>query len=112
MTTQPRPLLRAIRAGVAEMESRVIGQRTRAGLRAVAESGRPAGGQPPLGYRAVGEKRERRWIIDPGEAETVRRKCSFRAAARLASSSAAYAARRFALISVWCSVRHFADASL
>jgi DNA invertase Pin-like site-specific DNA recombinase len=67
------PLLRAIRAGVAEMESRVIGQRTRAGLRAVAESGRPTGGQPPLGYRAVGERGERRWIVDPGEAETVRR---------------------------------------
>jgi site-specific DNA recombinase len=67
------PLLKAIRAGMAEMESKLIGQRTRAGLQAVARSGRQPCGQPPLGYRAVGERRERRWIVDKAEAEVVRR---------------------------------------
>jgi DNA invertase Pin-like site-specific DNA recombinase len=66
------PLLRAIRAGMAEMESRVIGKRAAAGLLAVARSGRPPCGPPPCGYRSVGSGRDHKWVIHEPEAELVR----------------------------------------
>jgi site-specific DNA recombinase len=44
------PLLRGIRAGLAEMESRLIGIRTAAGMRAAAEAGRVNGGPRRFGF--------------------------------------------------------------
>jgi DNA invertase Pin-like site-specific DNA recombinase len=46
----------------------------RGGLREVAHNrGVQPCGQPPLGYKVVGTKKERRWVIDYVEAEIVRR---------------------------------------
>ena len=64
-------LVYGVRALVAQEEREKIGERTRMGLAAVAASGRQPCGRAPLGYRAVGEKRERRWVIDEREAAVV-----------------------------------------
>jgi site-specific DNA recombinase len=66
-------LIFGLNALVAEEEREKIRERTRAGLAENARSGRPPGGQPPLGYRAVGSRKERRLVIDPDGAATVRR---------------------------------------
>lgn len=66
-------LVYGVRALVAQEEREKIAERTRTGLLAAARSGRQPVGQPPLGYRAVGHKRERRWVVDEAEAEIVRR---------------------------------------
>jgi DNA invertase Pin-like site-specific DNA recombinase len=61
-------LIYGVRALVAQEEREKIGERTRAGLAAVARQGRATGGQPPLGYRTVGKGR---WEIDEREAPLV-----------------------------------------
>ncbi len=66
-------LVYGVRALVAQEEREKLAERTRTGLAAVAASGRQPCGRTPLGYRAVGEKRERRWVVDEREAAVVRR---------------------------------------
>jgi DNA invertase Pin-like site-specific DNA recombinase len=67
-------LLTYIEALNARRESRDKAHMVRGGLRASAKAyGVQPCGQPPLGYRVVGQKKERRWVIDEPEAEIVRR---------------------------------------
>jgi DNA invertase Pin-like site-specific DNA recombinase len=63
-------LVYGVRALVAQEEREKIAERTRVGLAAVARSGRPTGGNTPLGYRLAGKGR---WIIDQAEAAIVHR---------------------------------------
>jgi site-specific DNA recombinase len=71
---EPQAILRyGFEAIIAQDAREKIGERTRLGLREVARSGRLPGGQPPLGYRSEGVKQNRRLVIEPGEAELVRR---------------------------------------
>jgi site-specific DNA recombinase len=65
-------LVYGVRALVAQEEREKIAERTRLGLRAVAKDGRSTGGQPPLGYVADGERKQRRWLVDESEAAIVR----------------------------------------
>lgn len=70
---QEAKLVYTILAAVAEEERRQIGERTRMGVAAAARQGRYPSGTAPFGYRSVGEKRERRFLIDEAEAAVVRR---------------------------------------
>jgi DNA invertase Pin-like site-specific DNA recombinase len=67
------PLYRAVRAGMAEMESRLIGQRVKIGQRAAAAQGIYPGGRRPYGYDVVGKEKERRLVVRAEEAAVVRR---------------------------------------
>jgi DNA invertase Pin-like site-specific DNA recombinase len=62
-----------LRALLARQESDEKAHRTRSGLREAARQGRYPVGQPPFGYRSVGTKRERRFLVEPAEAVVVRR---------------------------------------
>jgi DNA invertase Pin-like site-specific DNA recombinase len=62
-----------LRALLARQESDEKAHRTRSGLREAARQGRYPVGQPPYGYRSVGRKRERRFLVEPAEAAVVRR---------------------------------------
>ena len=62
-----------LRALLARQESDEKAHRTRSGLREAARQGRYPSGTAPFGYRSVGEKRERRFLIDEAEAVVVRR---------------------------------------
>jgi DNA invertase Pin-like site-specific DNA recombinase len=62
-----------LRALLARQESEEKAHRTRSGLREAARQGRYPVGQPPYGYRSVGRKRERRFLVAPAEAAVVRR---------------------------------------
>jgi site-specific DNA recombinase len=62
-----------LKAVLARQESEEKAHRTRSGLREAARQGRYPGGEPPYGYRAVGAKRERRFLVEPAEAVVVRR---------------------------------------
>jgi site-specific DNA recombinase len=66
-------MLTTVVSAMAELESDFIGERTRMGLQAVARSGRQPCGQPPLGYRVVGERKNAEWFVEDSEAEVVRR---------------------------------------
>jgi DNA invertase Pin-like site-specific DNA recombinase len=70
---QEAKLVYTILAAVAEEERETIRRNTRMGLREAARQGRYPVGESPYGYRSVGEKRERRFIIDEAEAAVVRR---------------------------------------
>ena len=62
-----------LRALLARQESDEKSHRTRSGLREAAKQGRYPVGAPPFGYRSVGEKRERRFLVEPAEAAIVQR---------------------------------------
>lgn len=62
-----------LRALLARQESDEKSHRVRSGLREAARQGRYPVGAPPYGYRSVGEKRERRFLVEPAEAAVVRR---------------------------------------
>jgi site-specific DNA recombinase len=66
-------LIYGVRALVAQEEREKIGERTRMGLEQVARTGRQPCGQPPLGYRSVGSRADRSWVIDEREAKILRR---------------------------------------
>jgi site-specific DNA recombinase len=63
----------ALDAMIARRESRHRSHRTKGGLREAARQGRYPVGSPPYGYRSVGTKRERRFLVEPAEAAVVRR---------------------------------------
>lgn len=63
------PVYEGLSAGVAEMESRLIGQRAKANLRARAENGKPNGGPRPYGLRYL----DGRLVAVPGERPVVAR---------------------------------------
>jgi site-specific DNA recombinase len=63
----------ALDAMIARRESRHRSHRTKGGLREAARQGRYPVGAPPYGYRSVGAKRERRFLVEPAEAAVVRR---------------------------------------
>jgi site-specific DNA recombinase len=62
-----------LRALLARQESDEKSHRTRSGLREAARQGRYPVGQPPFGYKSVGKKRERRFLVEKAEAAVVRR---------------------------------------
>jgi site-specific DNA recombinase len=62
-----------LRALLARQESDEKAHRTRSGLREAARQGRYPVGAPPYGYRSIGAKRERRFLVEPAEAAVVRR---------------------------------------
>ena len=66
-------VLSYLRSITARQESDEKAHRTRSGLREAARQGRYPVGQPPYGYRSVGTKRERRFVVEPAEAVVVRR---------------------------------------
>jgi DNA invertase Pin-like site-specific DNA recombinase len=66
-------LVFGVRALVAQEEREKISERTRAGIREAARRGYYCAGAPPLGYRSVGRGRERYFLLDPEEAQIVRR---------------------------------------
>jgi site-specific DNA recombinase len=64
-STAAGKLTTTIFSGLSEFESNVIGERTRSGLRGSAtETGLPPCGQPPHGYRQIGKKKGRKWLVD------------------------------------------------
>jgi len=66
-----RTLIRQIMGAIAEYEKKLIVARLAGGRRRKVRQGGYAGGWLPLGYKAGGEGREARVVIDPGEAKVV-----------------------------------------
>lgn len=64
-------LVYGVRALVAQEEREKISERTKIGLEEVARSGRYSGGRRPYGYTIEGARKERRLLIDAGEASTI-----------------------------------------
>lgn len=59
-------------ASMAELERDTIRERSMLGAARVAREGGWLGGKPPLGYRIIGDKRDKRIEVDEATAETVR----------------------------------------
>jgi DNA invertase Pin-like site-specific DNA recombinase len=70
-TSQGR-LLRHIMAAFAEYESDVKSDYARATQRLMAREGRPHGPMAPYGYKVIGKKAERTYVVDEPAAGIVR----------------------------------------
>lgn len=69
-----------IMAAFAELERDFIRERTRNGMRAKRQKGKPINPHAPIGWKKVGKKRDSYWLPDPEERAQVERMVAMRAA--------------------------------